>query len=220
MKSFGRRATIAVAAVACLAVLVGGWFLLIQPTRSSISKTKAQTAQQEQDNQSAQLQLQTMRSIAKNLPVEKAELAALQKKVPDQVELPTILRSMQFLAVASGVKLLSITPTTPTALDNAPGISSVTVQLSVSGGYAEIEQFDSALEGLQRTFLVSGFTVTGGAVGSGSSSSSSPSGSSSSASSANEPVTITANLTGRVLVHTTATAATTKSSTATGTSGH
>ena len=89
MKSFGRRATIAVAAVACLAVLVGGWVLLIQPTRASISKTKAQTAQQVQDNQGAQLQLQTMRSIAKNLPAEKAELAALQKKVPNQVELPT-----------------------------------------------------------------------------------------------------------------------------------
>ena len=70
---------------------------------------------------------------------------------------------MQFLAIASGVKLISITPGTPTALDNAPGISSVTVQLSVSGGYAEIEQFDSALEGLQRTFLVSGFTFTGAA---------------------------------------------------------
>src|ERR1700760_4879491 len=118
MKSFGRKATIVVAAVACLAVLVGGWVLLIQPTRSSISKTKAQTA--------------------------------LQKKVPNQVELPTILRSMQYLAITSGVKLLSITPGAPEPLENAPGISSVAVQLSVSGGYAEIEQFDSALEGLQR----------------------------------------------------------------------
>jgi Tfp pilus assembly protein PilO len=217
MKSFGRRATIAVAAVACLAVLVGGWFLLIKPTRASISKTKAETAQQQQDNQSAELQLQTMRSIAKNLPAEKAELAALQKKVPNQVELPTILRSMQFLAITSGVKLVSITPTSPTPLDNAPGIASVTVQLGISGGYAEIEQFDSALEGLQRTFLVTGFTFTGGAVGSGSSSS----GSATTPSSTNGPVSITASLTGRVLVHTTATAATpANSSTATGTSGH
>lgn len=217
MKSFGRKATIIVAAVACLAVLVGGWELLIQPTRSSISKTKAQTAQQVQDNQSAQLQLQSMRSIAKNLPAEQAELTALQKKVPNQVELPTVLRSMQFLAVTSGVKLLSITPSTPTPLDSAPGIATVQVGLTVNGGYAEIEQFDSALEGLQRTFMVSGFTFTGNGTATTSSSSSS---SSSSTTAANAPVSITANLTGRVLVHTTATAGTTTPSTATGTSGH
>ena len=41
MKSLGRRATIVVAAVACLAVLAGGWFLLIQPARSDIAKTKS-----------------------------------------------------------------------------------------------------------------------------------------------------------------------------------
>ena len=80
MKSLGRRATIAIAVVAGLAVLAGGWFLLIQPTRSSIAKTKSQTAQQQSDNQSAQLQLQSMRSIAKHLPAEQAELAALAEE--------------------------------------------------------------------------------------------------------------------------------------------
>jgi Tfp pilus assembly protein PilO len=155
-----------------------------------------------------------MRSIAKNLPVEQAELAALQKKVPNQVELPTILRSMEYLGITSGVKLLTITPSAPTPLDSAPGIASVQIGLTVNGGYAEIEQFDSALEGLQRTFMVSAFTFTGNGTATSSSSSSS------SSSSANAPVSITASLTGRVLVHTTATAGTTTSSTATGTSGH
>ncbi len=218
MKSLGRRATIAIAVVACLAVLAGGWFLLIQPTRSSISKTKAQTAQQQADNQSAQLQLQSMRSIAKHLPAEQAELAALQKKVPTQVELPAILRSMQALAISSGVNLLTFTPTTPTPLANAPGIATVGIQMSVSGGYAELEQLDSALEGLQRTFMVTGFTFTGsGSTANGSATSAS---SSASSTSGGTPDTISASFTGRVLVHSTATAGTEPSSTATGTSGH
>ncbi|HEX4018353.1 MAG TPA: type 4a pilus biogenesis protein PilO [Frankiaceae bacterium] len=212
MKSLGRRATIAIAAVACLAVLAGGWFLLVKPVRSDISKVKAQTAQQQQDNDSARLQLSSMRAIAKNLPAEKAELAVLSQRVPSQVELPSILRSMQALAKASGVTLLGITPTVPAPLAGAPGISTVGVSLNVSGGYAEIEQFDSALEGLQRTFLVSGFTLTGG--GSTPGAAGTPSATSSTSS-------ITANLTGRVLVRTpaaTSTASTT-ASTAT-TTGH
>jgi Tfp pilus assembly protein PilO len=213
MKSLGRKATIAIAAVACLAVLAGGWFLLIQPTRSSISKTKAQTAQQQQDNQSAQLTLQTMRSVAAHLPAEKAELATLQKKVPNDVELPSILRSMQYLAIASGVHLTSFSPTQPTPLTNAPGISTVTISMTVSGGYAELEQLDSALEGLQRTFMVTGYTFTGGGTGTASGATASSSSSSSSATGTGD--LITANFTGRVLVHSTATAGTT-SSTATG----
>lgn len=203
MKSIGRRATIIIAAVACLAVLAGGWFLLVKPVRSDISKTKAQAAQQQTDNNSAQLQLQSMRSIAKNLPAEQAELAVLSQRVPNQVELPSILRSMQALAKASGVALLGITPTTPTPLASAPGIATVGITLNVSGGYAEIEQFDSALEGLQRTFLVSGFSFTG-------------SGTSTSTTTTN----ITAVLTGRVLVHTTATTSTTGTAATTATTGH
>jgi Tfp pilus assembly protein PilO len=225
MKSLGRRATIAIAAVACLAVLAGGWFLLIKPARSDIAKTKAQTAQQQADNQSAQLQLASMRSIAKHLPAEQAELATLQKKVPSQVELPAILRSMQSLAISSGVHLTSFQPTVPSPLTNAPGISSVGIVMSVSGGYAELEQLDSALEGLQRTFMVSGFTFTG--TGGTSTSSITSTSSSSSSSSSGAPDLITATFTGRVLVKTPAAAATgsttsssATSSSTTGTSGH
>jgi Tfp pilus assembly protein PilO len=191
MKSLGRNVTIGVAAVVCLAVLAGGWFLLVKPARSDIAKVKAQTAQQQSDNDSARLQLQSMRSIAKNLPAEKAELAVLSQRVPNQVQLPSILRSMQALAKASGVTVTTITPTTPSPLASAPGIATVGIALNLTGGYAEIEQFDSALEGLQRTFLVTGFTLTGGSSTSSTTSS------------------ITASLTGRVLVHTTATTATT-----------
>jgi len=199
MKSLGRRATIVIAAVACLAVLAGGWFLLIKPARASIAATKAQTHQQQDDNASSRLQLQTMRSIAKNLPAEKAELAVLSRRVPSQVQLPALLRSMQALAKASGVAITGITPTTPTPLTNAPGIATVNITLIVTGGYAEIEQFDSALEGLQRTFLVSGFTLTGGSSTGGTTS-------------------ITASFNGRVLVHTTTTAATTGTTSTTATS--
>ncbi len=208
MKSIGRRATIIVAAVAGIAVLAGGWFLLVKPVRADISKVKAQTSQQQSDNDSARLQLQSMRSIAKHLPAEKAELAVLSQRVPNQVQLPSILRSMQALAKASGVTLVSITPTVPSPLASAPGISTVGISLNVSGGYAEIEQFDSALEGLQRTFLVSGFSMTGsgGSTGSGNPT----------ASTAND---ITASFTARVLVRTPATAATT-STAKTATTGH
>lgn len=194
MKSPGRRATIVIAVVAGVVVLTAGWFLAVKPVKADIAAVKSATTEQTSKNDSTRLQLQVMRSIANRLPAEQAELATLSQRVPDQVELPALLRSMEALAKASGVDLTGITPGTPTALTAAPGIATVDIALNVSGGYAEIEQFDSALEGLQRTFLVSGFTLTGGG------------GTATAAS-------ITASFTGRVLVHSTAIAATTATTT-------
>jgi Tfp pilus assembly protein PilO len=191
MKSLGRRPTIAIAAVACVAVLASGWFLLVKPVKKDISAVKAQTVEQTANNASLLLQLGPMRTIAKNLPAELIELATLSQRVPDQVQLPALLRSMQAVAKDSGVTLKGITPTLPTPLAAAPGIASVGIVLNVSGGYAELEQFDAALEGLKRTFQVSGFTLTGGAAAGAAT------------------ADITATFSGRVLLHSTAAAATT-----------
>lgn len=205
MKSLGIRGTIAIGAVMCLAVLVAGWFLLVQPVKADISKTKADTATQQQDNDALQAKVATMRGIAKQLPAEQAELATLTQRVPDSVELAALLRSIQGLADDTGVSLDGFAPTAPAALPEAPGISTVSVALNVKGGYAELEQFDTELEALQRTFLVSGFTMTGAGVATDSSA-----------------TQITAAFTGRVLVHTpaTATAATTVTPSATSTTSH
>ncbi len=177
-------------AVLCVALLVAGWFLLVQPVKADISKTKAATATQQQDNDGTRAKVATMRDIAKKLPAEQSELATLSERVPDQVELAALLRSVQSLADGTGVSLEGFTPSPPAPLDSAPGVSTVGVQLNVKGGYAEIEQFDTELEALKRTFLVSQFTMTAAGIATGSSA-----------------AEITAAFTGRVLVHTAPTSA-------------
>jgi Tfp pilus assembly protein PilO len=162
LNTLGRKGIAAIGAVVCIVVLVAGWFLLISPVKSDISKTKAEAATQVEANDSARLKLSSMRSIAKQLPREQAELAALTQKVPASAQLPTLLRDIQTAADNTGVSLKALTPSQPADLASAPGISAVQISMSVSGGYAEIEQFESALEGLKRTFLVSGFSMTGG----------------------------------------------------------
>jgi type IV pilus assembly protein PilO len=162
MTALGRKGIFGIGAAVCLIVLVAGWFLLVAPVRSDISKTKAATVTQTTQNDALNLTLSTMRSIAKKLPQEQAELAALNQRVPNQVLLPSLLRSITDAATETGVTIASLIPTQPTPLAGAPGIAAVGISLSVSGGYAELEQFDSALEALKRTYLITGFTMTGG----------------------------------------------------------
>ena len=94
----------------------------------------------------------------------------------------------------AGVTLNGITPTAATPLAGAEGISSVGITLVVTGGYAEVEEFDHALEGLSRAFLVSGFSLT--------QSTEDTSGSSTDTDVATADQTVSATLNGRILVST------------------
>jgi Tfp pilus assembly protein PilO len=201
--TLGRRGIFAVGAVVGVIVLVAGWLLLVSPARSDISKTKAAAATQSHDNDSARIQLATMRGIAKNLPQEQAELALLNQRVPNAAQLPALLRQIRAAADSSGVSLDNLTPTVPAPLTDAPGISAVSISMEVTGGYADVEQFDDALESLKRTFLVSGFTMTGGASAAGSGSTGSTS--TSTSTDANQ---ITTAFSGQVLLNSAATATT------------
>lgn len=198
MRTIGRRETVAIGVVAMILVIVAGWFLLIKPTSSKVSGLKKQAQQQQQDNDALQTEIAVLQSAKKKLPQDIAELNKLTQRVPQSVELPTLLRQMQQIATDSGVTLKGITPTQPSALPGAQGIDAVGISIVVGGGYAEIEQLDSSLESLSRAFLVSGLALTsGGPSGAAGSSTSSAA----SATSSSDPSDlITATLTGRVLL--------------------
>ncbi len=198
MKALGRTQSIVIAAVLALVVLAGGYLGLVKPAKKSVTDLKAQAQTQESANASVQLQVSVLKDLAKQLPQEEAALAKIKTKVPDQVQLSNLLRQLVVAADQSGVNLNGLTPAQPVPLTGAAGISYVDLTINFTGGYAEVEQFDSALESLSRTLLVKDFTLTGAAKASGSS----PAGTTSSASSTTSSAdnTVTAVFNGRVLV--------------------
>lgn len=194
MKAIGRTQSVVIAAFLMLAVLVGGWFGLVKPAKASVTNLKTQAQSQESSNSTLQLQLAVLKDLAKQLPQQQAELARIKTKVPDQVQLAALLRQLVRSAKDSGVSLTEFTPKTPAPLTGAPGIEFVDLTMTFSGGYGEVEQFDSTLEGLSRTLMVKDFNL-----GSGTETGAST-GSTGSGSATTTPDTVTATFNGRVLV--------------------
>jgi Tfp pilus assembly protein PilO len=186
-----RKHLYAMAAGLCLAVLVGGWFLLISPKKAQVADIRSQVSTQESTNDGLRSQVQALQVLQAKLPQQQASLAQMQSKVPKEAALPELLRVLNQSAIASGVKLTGLTPTPPAAVPNAGGVSGVDVTLKVSGDYVALEQYQLALERLPRAFLVNGVTI---ASGSGTSSGSA-------AAAADE---LTATINGRVLLQPTA----------------
>jgi Tfp pilus assembly protein PilO len=170
-------------------VLVAGFALLILPARQRVAALRATSI----ENQATAAQLANKISLLKKqsseLLAQEAKLSAVRQHLPENVNLPSIVRSLTGLAKASSVELLSISPTAaqavaqtapaPASTDSAamaasgakapatntvanPSVvlSAVPVQLTVKGDYSELRVFLNGLEALQRSFLVTSTTIS------------------------------------------------------------
>lgn len=168
------------AGLAVVTVLAAGWFLLVSPKRGEASDLRAQTASQEQQNQQLQAKLEQLKAQAKDLPAQQAKLADFHLRIPDNPALPTLVRDLTKATKTAGTDLVSLAPgqpaaltpaaaTAPVASSGAAGAASATggssplfavpVQLHVTGTYSQVELFINQLEGLKRSFLVTGFQL-------------------------------------------------------------
>ena len=83
--------------VAIVAVVAGGWFVLVSPQRSHASQLRSQTNTQQQQNQTLRSEIASLQSQHKGLPQVQAELAKLGVQLPSNPGLPALIRSLRVL---------------------------------------------------------------------------------------------------------------------------
>jgi type IV pilus assembly protein PilO len=174
-------------AVLIVAILAASWFLLVSPKRSEAAEIRGKATEQQANNDALVLKLNELKAQSLELPKQKAQLAVMRKQIPNNPALPTLIRSLTAAGQKVGVQLVSMKPGTPTlstvavtapvapaatastgktgtpaATPPAPTAAPlyvVPLSLEVTGSYFEVEQFINKLEGMQRTFLLQGFSL-------------------------------------------------------------
>ncbi|MCU1601052.1 MAG: hypothetical protein JWO22_1761 [Frankiales bacterium] len=125
---------IALTAVGVLAILAGGWFLLVSPKKAHASDLRDQADAQSRANMALQNQLASLKAAQKNLPAQQAKLAAVAAKIPGTSAMPTLVRALSAAADDAGVELVSITPSAPAALAaSAPAAGTPSVTTAAAG---------------------------------------------------------------------------------------
>jgi Tfp pilus assembly protein PilO len=184
------KQTLAIALVAVLTVLAGGWFLLVSPQRSNVSTLNGEKATQDQTNATLQTKISTLKGELVELPAAKAALESVARRLPPDLAEVSLIQSLTHAAAQANVDLQIITPgspildtvaapaapvVAPTATGSATAAAvpaaaaapanqlySIPLGLTVSGDYFDLEMFIHNLEGMQRAVLVSNITLTGG----------------------------------------------------------
>jgi Tfp pilus assembly protein PilO len=167
--------------LAVVGVLAAGWFLLISPQRAHAKDLGTQAAAQQSSAASVQSQVQQLKQQQKGEPAQQRKLMQIAAQIPDNPQLPALIRELSTAAHDSGVSLESLAPsqpmavvsTTPTGGTTAAGstaaaspLAQIPITIQVTGSYFNIETFFRSIEHLDRAMLVAGFTVSPGASGS------------------------------------------------------
>ena len=108
------KQTLAIALVAVLAVLAGGWFLLVSPQRSSAASLNEEKVAQDQKNAQLQTKISQLKSELVELPAAKAALEAVARRLPPDLAQVSLIQSLTKAAKVANVDLQAITPGSPT----------------------------------------------------------------------------------------------------------
>jgi Tfp pilus assembly protein PilO len=100
-------------AVAVVAVLAAGWFLLVSPQKSRAASLRTQAASQQSANTTLQSRVNQLKEQKKGLPAQQRKLDQIAAKVPDNPQLPVLIRQLSAAAQGAGVDLVSLAPSTP-----------------------------------------------------------------------------------------------------------
>jgi Tfp pilus assembly protein PilO len=174
--------------VALLVIVAAGWFLAISPQKHKVSSLRAQSASQEQTNNGLHVKISELTAQMSAVPSEEAAVAAVTQKIPNDPDMPDYVRALTNIAAKTGVELVSIAPGGPTAVTvpaatvpaataspsasaavvqaapAAPAVNlqSISVALTVQGGYFQIEEFTKALQTLPRSTVLTAVAIAPG----------------------------------------------------------
>jgi Tfp pilus assembly protein PilO len=153
------RDRIALGVVLILALFGAYYLLVLKPEQKQVSALDSQIATQQQTLTTAQQSYAQGRAAMKSLNSDGPEWAALRLAVPEQSDVPALLRTLQKTAATVHVSMQAITVTNPSVSSTAapaatgatPGASAaaaVPIQLSFTGGYRALNNLVHRLTGL------------------------------------------------------------------------
>ncbi|HWG74728.1 MAG TPA: type II secretion system protein GspM [Acidimicrobiales bacterium] len=169
------RRLVFVTGAVSVALIAAFWFAAWSPASQHLKSVHTQLATAQQDEAQLRTKVVTLTKAHRQLGTLRSELAALQAAVPTSPSLDTAVDQLASASAASGVTLPSVSASPPASdassaaapVSKAGGPQSITVGLSVVGGYAQTVAFVNRLEASPRLFVVDGVTLSPGGGGGG-----------------------------------------------------
>ena len=154
-----RRAPIVAAAIAVVVAFLLV-FLLVLPKMREVGEAEDQLQAAQDQEIALAAELRALQQAQEQAPETEQEIAAIDDAIPPTADLPGLFRLLDSAASRAAVDFFSFTPGTP-VVDPTSQYSTISSQVTVTGGYFAIDEFLFLLETLPRAAKVTTIAVTG-----------------------------------------------------------
>lgn len=142
--------------------LAAGWFLLVGPRKAEIDNRQKDIDAAQQKIDAGKITYQQLVSIKNRSAWYEAKLASLQAMIPEEPELPALIRNIQAAAdpgSGAGLPWLSFSPSEIAADASGTGYSTYTFTMSVGGFYDEVVDLVYRLESFSRAVVITDISI-------------------------------------------------------------
>ena len=164
----GRRAPLIAGAVA-LVMAILAVMLLVLPKMGEVSEAQDELQAAQDQELALEAQLRSLEAAQEQAPETERQIALIEDQVPPTADLPTLFRLLDSAADRAAVDFFSFTPGVPVT-DPAAEFSTISSQITVTGGYFALDEFLFLMETLPRAAKVISIAVAPSAVGTATSS--------------------------------------------------
>jgi hypothetical protein len=151
-----RSRELLLAVAAMVLVLTAGALLLVRPVREAASQARDDQRAAQRESQSLQNQIRALQALQANEATLRAEAEKAVAEFPATPALPGLVDALQDMADKAGVELTAVSPSPPKTSSLHPQLAEISTQLTVNGGYFEIQDFLARLEDLVKGTDASG----------------------------------------------------------------
>jgi hypothetical protein len=147
----GRRRELIVLLLIGVLVTVGLWAALIRPKGNQAAAAKAEEQAAADQAESLRGQIRALEAVRADAEGLRARARQSEELFPGKPALPDLTNALQKIADQSGVDLVGIQPSPPTASPTTPELAVVATTVTIGGGFFEVQDFLARLENLVKS---------------------------------------------------------------------
>lgn len=147
--------------VMAIAALCGGFYqLLLSPTMARAEQIQNEVSAMEAKIGQIRKELRDQEELERKLEQAKSDLASFEMLIPDEKEIPDLLRELELIAERCNVQLSSIAASNPI---NRNTHFEISLSLPIKGKYQNVLRFFDELTSAKRLIVVRNANISPGA---------------------------------------------------------
>jgi Tfp pilus assembly protein PilO len=155
------RMRFAALGVGTLVLVLGLFFMGIKPSTSKLAAVKDEVQTVRDEISTLRAELARRQALKRDEAKLRADLERLGKGLPEKPAVSEYIRQVQQIANEAGLEFLTITPGVPADTAAVPGLKSITLSMSTTGSFFDVEEFVSKMERLERAVRIDTFSLGG-----------------------------------------------------------